>query len=115
MDLIYAHQKMIDRRYSQQFIANNKRFKIRANISQRKSGFCTQKVVLLKLSLLHVHVRGAAMLYRYFVCTHSICEKCIFNMPIYLSYLMLIISINIPYSCQFRIFWSVTKVQLIYF
>ena len=45
----------------------------------------TQRIVLLKLSLMHVHLKGAAMLYSSFVCTHSICQRCIYNMSKYVS------------------------------
>ena len=44
-----------------QLITNNKSFNVRQNISQRKSRFYTKIMVLLKTSLLHVHLRGDAM------------------------------------------------------
>ena len=49
------------RSYSYQLITKNKGFNVRANISQRMSGFCTQTIVLLKPSLLHVRLSGYAM------------------------------------------------------
>ena len=42
-------------------MTNNKKSNVRANISQRKSGFCTQIIILLKPPLLYVHLLGDAM------------------------------------------------------
>ena len=47
-----------------QLISNNQSFNARQNISQRKSGFYTRIMVFLKLSLLHVNLRGDAMALR---------------------------------------------------
>ena len=41
-----------------QLITNNKIFNLSQNISQRKSRFYTKIMLFLKLSLLHVHLRG---------------------------------------------------------
>ena len=39
--------------YSDQLMKNNEKLNIRANISQRKSGFCTQIIIFLKPPLLY--------------------------------------------------------------
>ena len=79
-------------------------------MTQRKSRLYTHRMVLLKRPLIPVHLRGVAMLYSSFVSTHSICKKFIYNMSINISsYIMLIISITIPYSCQLRIFGECHK------
>ena len=68
-----------------QLITNNKRLNVWQNISQRKSRFYTKIMVFLKLSLLHVHLRGDAMaLQQLFTYMVSICEKCVFNMSMYI-------------------------------
>ena len=42
-------------------MTNNKILNVRANINQRKSGFYTQIIILLKPPLLHVHLLGDAL------------------------------------------------------
>ena len=46
---------------SDQLMTNNKILNVRANINQRKSGFYTQIIILLKPPLLHVHLLGDAL------------------------------------------------------
>ena len=47
--------------YSDLLVTNNKRFNVRVNISQCKSTFYTQILVLLKYKLLYVHLRADAI------------------------------------------------------
>ena len=59
-NVYFGIEKML-KSYSYQFITSNKRFNLRANISQCKTRFYTQLTILLKSLQLHVHLRRNAM------------------------------------------------------
>ena len=42
-------------------MTNNKKLNVRANISQHKSGFYTEIIILLEPPLLYVHLLGDAL------------------------------------------------------
>ena len=54
--LLYAYYVCSDK-----VITHNKRFNITAKMGQRMSEFCTKILILLKPSLIHVHLRDDAM------------------------------------------------------
>ena len=64
-------------------MTKHKSFNVRQNMSQRKIRYYTQIRVILKPLLLHVHLRVEAMALQQlcmYLCTDSICEKCVYNM-----------------------------------